>query len=238
VTADAQLWERRVTYASVGGTQAEDLLEYPPRFFRPTVRRVRIGHGDARFAHAASTALSWGIQKRSGLEVELEAAPAEVTDGTYVAVGFNTKGIPVIPAGNRTVGAAPDGSPLLKPGDSATLRLTIGPVSIGCPVRVIYVVDDPACKGFAYGTLPGHPECGEEAFLVEQAEDGSVWLTLKAFSRPAGFRWWLAAPLMRAVQARITARYLRALAGPIPKRPDTAPLEIPADSHAERAAAS
>ncbi len=222
MTARGPLWERRVTYASVGGTKADDLVEYPPRGMRPLVRRARIGHGDARFAHATATALGWGIQKHSGFEVELEASPAEVTDGTYVAVGFNTKGIPVVPAGgDRIAGSAgPDGTALLKPGDSATLRLAVGPVTFECPVRVIYVVDDPACKGFAYGTLPGHPERGEEAFLIEQEEDGSVWLTVKAFSRPAGFGWWLVSPLRRIVQARITARYLRSLSGPIPKGAD------------------
>ena len=226
MTAPTQLWERRVTYASVGGTQAEDLLGFPPRRYRPLVRRVRIGHGDARFQHAATTALSWGIQKRSGFEVELEASPAEVTDGTYVAVGFNTKGIPVVPAGgDRLAGSTrPDGTQLLKPGDSATLRTSIGPIALECPVRVIYVVDDPACKGFAFGTLPGHPERGEEAFLIEQEEDGSVWLTIKSFSRPSGLGWWLASPALRALRARITARYARALAGPIPK-PDAAALE-------------
>jgi uncharacterized protein (UPF0548 family) len=235
VSAGAQLWERRVTYASVGGTKAEDLLEYPPRGFRPLVKRVRIGHGDARFVHATLTALSWGIQKRSGFDVQLEASPVEVTDGTYVAVGFNTKGIPVVPAGgDRIAGSVgPDGAALLKPGDSSTLRIAAGPVTLECPVRVIYVVDDPACKGFAYGTLPGHPERGEEAFLIEQEEDGSVWLTIKAFSRPSSFRWWLVAPFLRIVQGRVTARYLRALSGPIPKRDEV----VPAVLDAERAAA-
>ena len=40
--------------------------------------------------------------------------------------------------------------------------------------------------GFAYGTLPGHAESGEERFLIEwdQDEDG-VWFDILAFSRPA-----------------------------------------------------
>jgi len=44
--------------------------------------------------------------------------------------------------------------------------------------------------GFAYGTLPDHPERGEERFLVEwnQADD-SVWYDLLAVSRPGH---WLA----------------------------------------------
>src|SRR5689334_9671001 len=40
--------------------------------------------------------------------------------------------------------------------------LRIGP--LGVPCRVVYTVDDADHRGFAYGTLPGHPERGEEAF--------------------------------------------------------------------------
>ncbi|WP_372349453.1 DUF1990 family protein [Streptomyces sp. KL116D] len=80
------------------------------------------------------------------------------------------------------------------------------------PCRVVRVVRDDARTGFAYGTLPGHPECGEEAFLVTREADDSVWLRIRAFSRPG--RWYarLAGPLARAVQLAVTRRYLRALA--------------------------
>ncbi len=40
----------------------------------------------------------------------------------------------------------------------------LGPVRVPC--RVVYVVDEPDRRGFAYGTLPGHAESGEELFLV------------------------------------------------------------------------
>lgn len=33
--------------------------------------------------------------------------------------------------------------------------------------RVISVVDEPNRRGFTYGTLARHPECGEERFMVE-----------------------------------------------------------------------
>ena len=33
------------------------------------------------------------------------------------------------------------------------------------PCRVVYVIDEPDIRGFAYGTLPGHPESGEERFV-------------------------------------------------------------------------
>jgi uncharacterized protein (UPF0548 family) len=55
--------------------------------------------------------------------------------------------------------------------------------------RIVYVVDETAEAvtrfGFAYGTLPGHVEAGEERFLVEwdRATDG-VFYDIFAFSRP------------------------------------------------------
>jgi uncharacterized protein (UPF0548 family) len=68
--------------------------------------------------------------------------------------------------------------------------------------RIIYIVNEPGRFGFAYGTLPGHIECGEELFQVEQDENGQVWYTLRAFSKPK--RWYakIAYPLMRMFQAR------------------------------------
>jgi uncharacterized protein (UPF0548 family) len=36
----------------------------------------------------------------------------------------------------------------------------LGPIRVPC--RVVYVLDEPERRGFAYGTLPGHPESGEE----------------------------------------------------------------------------
>lgn len=80
------------------------------------------------------------------------------------------------------------------------------------PCRVVRVVREPSRIGFAYGTLPGHPECGEEAFLVERAGDGTVWFRIRAFSRPG--RWYarLGGPVARGVQKWVTGRYLRAIA--------------------------
>lgn len=92
-----------------------------------------------------------------------------------------------------------------------TVRLGIGPAAVNAPCVVVYVVDQARRRGFAYGTLDGHPEQGEELFLVEHHDDDSVRLTIRAFSRPA--LWWSRAigPAGRAVQRLVTARYLRAL---------------------------
>jgi uncharacterized protein (UPF0548 family) len=68
--------------------------------------------------------------------------------------------------------------------------------------RIIYVIDEPRRFGFAYGTLTGHAESGEERFVVEHLEDDSVWYDLRAFSRP---RYWmvrLGKPAARMLQRR------------------------------------
>jgi uncharacterized protein (UPF0548 family) len=40
------------------------------------------------------------------------------------------------------------------------MRVPLWPRDVPC--RVVYVVDEPRRAGFAYGTLPGHPEIGGE----------------------------------------------------------------------------
>lgn len=68
--------------------------------------------------------------------------------------------------------------------------------------RIVYVIDEPRRFGFAYGTLPGHVERGEERFSVEWLDDDTVWYDLLAFSRP---RYWgarLARPVARMLQRR------------------------------------
>ncbi|WP_197517427.1 DUF1990 family protein [Microbacterium karelineae] len=52
---------------------------------------------------------------------------------------------------------------------------------------------------------------GEEAFVVERDGDGSVWLRVTAFSRPAGALFWIGDPLVRIMQEICTRRCLRAL---------------------------
>lgn len=86
----------------------------------------------------------------------------------------------------------------------------LGPVKVPC--RVVYVVDEPDRRGFAYGTLPGHAETGEELFAVryDPMSDG-VYAEVAAFSRHG--TWWsrLAGPVTSWLQRVVTRRYLRAL---------------------------
>lgn len=211
----SELWQKAVTYAAIGATQSTELLRHPPIGYRPLERTARIGHGEARFEYAWLTALSWGIQRNSGFRVTLTDAPPEVSEASYTPISFDENGEPIAPAtaseGDEVVYGT-DGTRLLAPGDTALLGIFLG---IKFPVRVIYVVDEPRRRGFAYGTLPGHPEDGEEAWVIEHRDDDSVWITVRAFSRPANGWWWLVNPVLRIVQEYYTRRYLRALAGPI-----------------------
>lgn len=91
------------------------------------------------------------------------------------------------------------------------VSLSLGPIEFTAPCRVVEVIDEPDRKGFAYGTLPGHPERGEEAFVVSIAENGVVTMDVVAFSSPARWYMRLAGPLGRRIQAMAAARYIRAV---------------------------
>jgi uncharacterized protein (UPF0548 family) len=41
------------------------------------------------------------------------------------------------------------------------LGIGAGPFTVSASCRVVYIIDEPDRQGFAYGTLPGHPESGE-----------------------------------------------------------------------------
>jgi uncharacterized protein (UPF0548 family) len=92
----------------------------------------------------------------------------------------------------------------------AEVLVHLGPVQAPC--RVVYVVDEPDRRGFAYGTLPGHAESGEERFMVryDPASD-EVHAEVVAFSRHG--TWWsrLGSPLTSVIQRLVTDRYLQAL---------------------------
>jgi uncharacterized protein (UPF0548 family) len=87
-------------------------------------------------------------------------------------------------------------------------------VTVREPVRVVAVVDQPARRGFSYGTLSGHPVSGEEAFVVHHSPDGRVWLTLRSLTRPGDGAWRWAFPLILIAQRHYRGRYLRAFAAP------------------------
>ncbi|ROS56867.1 DUF1990 family protein [Frigoribacterium sp. PhB118] len=206
--------ETRTTYGEVGATQAPDLMQYPPKGFKPAEYRARVGHGDARFAAAWIATMTWQIQERSGIRVRVDTVPP-ADESEYTPVQFDEHGQPVDAAEWATARDesrySPDGTPFLTAGTTATLSIEAYGRTVEAPVRVVYVIDEPKRKGFAYGTLDGHPESGEESWIVDQTDDGSVWLSIRSFSKPSSAKWRLVAPFLRRTQAQYTKRYLRAL---------------------------
>jgi uncharacterized protein (UPF0548 family) len=79
--------------------------------------------------------------------------------------------------------------------------------------RIVYTIDegdDPQRFGFAYGTLTGHAEIGEERFTVEFRRDQTVWYEIYAFSRPHGLAR-CAYPFSRGLQRRFARDSMSAM---------------------------
>lgn len=92
----------------------------------------------------------------------------------------------------------------------AEVIVGLGPVQAPC--RVVYVLDEPNRRGYAYGTLPGHAETGEELFCVRyDPADDAVYAEVIAFSRHG--TWWsrLAGPVTSVIQKVMSRRYVRAV---------------------------
>jgi uncharacterized protein (UPF0548 family) len=95
----------------------------------------------------------------------------------------------------------------------------IGPMFVLAPCRIVYVTDESGRFGFAYGTLPGHPERGEEAFHVVADAEEAVSFEIVAVSRPASSIVRLGAPLARSIQRAATRRYLNGVASHVAREP-------------------
>ena len=101
-------------------------------------------------------------------------------------------------------------------GETVVVRLP----GLRAPCRVVWSVpvvesDAAGVAGFGYGTLPGHPERGEEGFLITLTADGDVWFDLAAFSVAATWPARLAGPVGRSAQRLAARRYATALAGAV-----------------------
>jgi uncharacterized protein (UPF0548 family) len=96
---------------------------------------------------------------------------------------------------------------------NGTVVVTLGSrfASIAAPCRIIAVIDEPERIGFVYATLPGHPEQGEELFIVSIGDEGTVRFRISAISAPGDRLTRIAGPLGRAVQSVATSGYLRSM---------------------------
>jgi uncharacterized protein (UPF0548 family) len=177
----------QVSDAVLEGAELQELLDSPLTY--QEVGRTR-GNLPDRYHHLHRTLVVGSGHER------FEAAA-----GTLLAWGMHRRAGVSVRASSPSVGE----------GAVAVLRLGWHVLGVSAPVRVVYVVDEDRRRGFAYGTLPGHPERGEESFVVEHLEDDTVRFAITAFSRPATLLTKLGGPVSRLVQSRVTNRYLRAV---------------------------
>ena len=102
--------------------------------------------------------------------------------------------------------------PAVRQGETVVLAVSLPGISAIAACRIVYVIDEPDQFGFAYGTLPAHPEQGEEAFLVQRDGQGTVRFAVTAFSRPRHPLARVGSPIARRIQLSVTRRYLNGLA--------------------------
>lgn len=153
-----------------------------PTGFTHVDKTLAVGAGQDAFDALAEGILGWEIQRRAGLQVK---APPRAVVGAHVVSGFGV-GQLRLPVPCEVVWAM---EPQLVPGPG------------GAEVQM---------AGFGYGTLPGHPALGEEAFIAMKNADGGVHFRLLAFSKPAGLIYALGAPVTRLTQAGVTRSYQQA----------------------------
>lgn len=98
----------------------------------------------------------------------------------------------------------------LREGTEVHLGIGVGPLQVTAPCRVLRVIHEPDRAGFAYGTLPGHPEIGEESFVVSRAAADTVRGEVAVVARPVPMLRPVAS-VVRVAQRRAVGRYLAAL---------------------------
>jgi uncharacterized protein (UPF0548 family) len=178
-----------LTYAEVGATRDGDL----PDGYRRIRARALVGRGPHVFAAAVRGLRSFDMQRGAGLRVRFirSGAPPSGAEAELSSLRTDAPGVEV---------AA-----------EVAMGMGVGPLRLWAPCRVVWVIDEPRLYGYGYGTLPGHPESGEEGFLVSLDEQEFVRLEIRAFSRPA--RWFArwSGPAETLVQDWATDRYRASL---------------------------
>ncbi|ABY25089.1 A3(2) glycogen metabolism cluster I [Renibacterium salmoninarum ATCC 33209] len=110
----------------------------------------------------------------------------------------------------RKAGLRPRSATRAVPGAQVVCSFGLGPLRLSVPCEVVWSEQGASVGGFGYGTLPGHPARGEEAFIAQLADDGAVWFSVLAFSKPSPGIFAMTAPASRFMQARVTRKYLAA----------------------------
>jgi uncharacterized protein (UPF0548 family) len=102
-----------------------------------------------------------------------------------------------------------DGPPAVGMDVAMAAPLPVGYVDVVC--RVVDVIDEPDRYSFTYGTLPVHPEQGEESFTVTRGADGAVTFEIVAASRLRHPLARACPPIARRLQSRAIERYVASM---------------------------
>jgi uncharacterized protein (UPF0548 family) len=94
-------------------------------------------------------------------------------------------------------------------GGSVLMAAPFGLLGVLIPCRVVATVNEENRRGFVYGTLPGHPELGEESFTVRRDPPGHVSLEIISFSRSGSVL--VRGHAARVLQDQYTNRYFKSL---------------------------
>ncbi|WP_211880150.1 DUF1990 family protein [Pseudarthrobacter albicanus] len=105
-------------------------------------------------------------------------------------------------------------SDVVVPGARVVSGFGVGPFRIDAPCEVVWVRrpvagDGPQSAGFGYGTLPGHPVRGEEAFEISIDRQGRVLIEIRAFGVPSSWFYAAGGALTRRARSLVTSRYIR-----------------------------
>jgi uncharacterized protein (UPF0548 family) len=101
--------------------------------------------------------------------------------------------------------------PSSEPGTVVVLTAGLRRFGYDIPCRVVWAQTEGDERGFAYGTLPGHPESGEESFLVRLTPEGDVVYEIRVFFRLASRLARLAGPVSLLLQKVATELYVAAV---------------------------
>jgi uncharacterized protein (UPF0548 family) len=101
--------------------------------------------------------------------------------------------------------------PASEPGTVVVLTAGLPRLGYDIPCRVVWGRTEGDERGFAYGTLPGHPESGEECFLVRLTPEGDVVYEIRVFFRLASPLARLAGPVSLLLQRAATHLYVAAV---------------------------
>lgn len=176
---------RAFTYPDTGSTERPypaPMTDRWPAGYRLVLRKEELAVPDpsAGFLRLAEGLLDWDLHRGAGLHVRR-------------------------------------GTPRAAPGVEMASGVGLWRVRYYAPCRVLWAteaaLDDGGAPvrgqraGFGYGTLPGHPECGEEGFYAELDEENRLFFRVAAYSRPANRLIAAADPVNVRVQAFYTNRY-------------------------------